>query len=447
MSRSPIALGVLLAATTIGAGGPFLEKADLFEANSGGYAQYRIPGLVATKKGTILAYCEARKSLRGDWGTIDILMRRSTDGGKTWGPPRKMATPPENVTKNPVALAQGLARPGEVTLNNPVAIADHRTGAVHFLYCVEYARCFYRRSVDDGQTFTEPVEMTAAFERFRPKYPWKVLATGPGHGIGLSSGRLIVPVWLSTGTGGHAHRPSAASVIYCDDHGETWQRGEVVVAHPNPVNPSESAAVELADGRVMLNIRHESEPHLRAVSVSRDGATGWSPVRFDGRLPEPVCFGSLVRFSVRSQGGKDRILFVNPHNPEGRERRNLTVKLSEDEGRTWPVSRPVEPGRSGYSDLAVGPDATILCLYERSTACAGTNRPYSLCLARFNLEWLTSGDGFHRLPLANPLDPSDRLSNGVLRDLEHWSGDMLDEATVSGTGNGRGEASVQQLLD
>ena len=153
------------------------------------------------------------------------------------------------------------------------------------------------RSDDDGETFTEPVEITPAFERFRPEYAWRVLATGPGHGIQLSGGRLLVPVWLSTGTGGHAHRPSAVSVIYSDDHGKTWKRGDIVVAHPNPVNPSETAAVELADGRVMLNIRHESEPHLRGVSVSRDGVTGWSPMRFDEALPEPVCFGSLVRLS------------------------------------------------------------------------------------------------------------------------------------------------------
>jgi sialidase-1 len=221
VTRTLIVLSTLLFAAATRAAEPLLEKTDLFEANAGGYAHYRIPGLVVTRKGTLLAYCEARKSTRSDWGTIDILLRRSTDGGKTWGPPRKIVTPPKDVTKNPVALAQGLARPDEITINNPVAISDHQTGAVHFLYCVEYARCFWMRSDDDGQSFTEPVEITKAFERFRPEYDWKVLATGPGHGIQLSNGRLLVPVWLSTGTGGHAHRPSAVSVISSHDHGET----------------------------------------------------------------------------------------------------------------------------------------------------------------------------------------------------------------------------------
>jgi Neuraminidase (sialidase) len=392
--RTLNALGMLLVTTAATrAGETSLEKLDLFEANAGGYAHYRIPGLVVTRAGTLLAYCEARKSTRGDWGTIDILMRRSTDGGLTWGPARKVVTPPRDATKNPVALAQGLARPGEVTLNNPVAIADQKTGAVHFLYCVEYARCFYQRSDDGGATFTGPVEITPAFEAFRPEYPWKVLATGPGHGIQLSNGRLLVPVWLSTGTGGHAHRPSAVSVVYSDDHGKTWHRGDVVAAHPDPINPSETAAVELADGRVMLNVRHESEPHLRGVTVSRDGATGWGKLRYDPALPEPVCFGSLVRLSKRLGGDKDRILFVNPHNPAGRERRNLTVKLSEDEGQTWPLSRVIEPGPSGYADLAVGPDGTIYCFYERGSAGGGATNPRSLCLARFDLGWLSGGHG------------------------------------------------------
>jgi hypothetical protein len=390
--RTLTVLAALYAATAATEGGePSLEKTDLFEADTGGYSHYRIPGLVVTRRGTLLAYCEARKSTRGDWGTIDILMRRSTDGGKSWGPPRKVAYPPDDVRKNPVALAQGLARPGEVTLNNPVAIADRNTRAVHFLYCAEYARCFYRRSDDDGETFAEPVEITPAFEQFRPGYPWKVLATGPGHGIQLSGGRLLVPVWLSTGTGGHAHRPSAVSVIYSDDHGTSWERGDIVAAHPDPANPSETAAVELADGRVMLNIRHESEPRLRGVTISQDGATGWAKMRYDPALPEPVCFGSLVRLPRRHEGDKDRILFVNPHNPAGRERRNLTVKLSEDDGRTWPVSMVIEPGNSGYADLAVGADGTISCLYERGSAGGGATNPRSLCLARFKLEWLTGG--------------------------------------------------------
>lgn len=359
-----------------------LSKADLFLAGEGGYSTYRIPGIVATPRGTVLVVAEARKSDRSDWGAIDIVSRRSTDGGRDWEPPRALVHLDGPVLKNPAAVAQGLGKPGEVTINNPTAIVDPKDGAILVLYCVEYERCYVIRSDDDGATFGPPVEITSTFEAFRPEYDWKVLATGPGHGIVLSNGRLVVPVWLSTGAGGHAHRPSAVATIVSDDQGRTWRRGEIVAAHPEPANPSESMAVELADGRVMLNIRHESPNRRRAVSISPDGSSRWAAIRFDQALPDPVCMASLVR------AGPGVLLFSNPHNPAGRERKNLTIKLSEDDGRTWPFSRILESGASGYSDLAVGADGTIYCLYERGGIGGNATRPRSLCLTRFDLGWV-----------------------------------------------------------
>lgn len=370
---------------------PVFEKTDLFKAGTFGYATYRIPGIVVTGKGTLITYCEARKSLRGDWGTIDIMMRRSTDGGITWTAQRKLVHIEGPVTQNPVAFKQKLAKEGEITINNPLAIVDHQTNAIHFLYCVEYARCFYMRSDDDGQTFTEPVDITGTFDQFREDYDWKVLATGPGHGIQLNSGRLLVPVWLSTGTGGHAHRPSCVSLIYSDDHGRTWNRGQIVVAHPNPINPSETVPVQLQDGRVMFNIRHESKPRFRGICISLDGVAGWSRITYHEQLPEPVCMGSIIRCTKQPEHKRNRILFANPHNPDNRERKNVTVKLSYNEGQTWPVAKSVEPGISGYSDLAVSPGGFAFCFYERGSVDDSHYRPAYLTLARFNLEWLTDG--------------------------------------------------------
>jgi sialidase-1 len=382
-----------------------LEKSDLFTAQQEGYALYRIPGMVVTTKGTVLAYCEARRTGKSDWDTIDILLRRSTDGGKSWEPRRKIADVPGPKTKNPVALAQKLANPDDVTYNNAVAFAD-RNGAVHFLFCLEYARCFYLRSDDDGESFSKPVEITATFEKFRPDYDWKVIATGPGHGIQLKPGRLVVPVWMSTGTGGHAHRPSVTSVVFSDDHGQTWQRGDIAVPNTDEwVFPNETVAVELADGRVMLNVRSESKVHRRIVTYSGDGTTGWSRPQFDSALLEPICMASMVRFSAQPSAPKNRVLFANPHNLEradgkakeggSRDRKNLSIKLSYDEAKTWGVSKTLEAGYSAYSDLAVLPDGTILCLYERGReADAKSKKPTSyafLTLARFNLEWLTDG--------------------------------------------------------
>lgn len=364
---------------------PMLEKTDLFEAGKDGYGLYRIPGIVVTAKGTVLAYCEARKNPGGDWGQIDLALRRSVDGGKTWAPRRLIGKVEGKLERNPAAVKQKLGKDGEITYNNPVAIVDRKTGTVHFLFCVEYGRCFYMKSDDDGVTFSSPVEITATFEKFRPEYDWKVLATGPGHGIQLKSGRLLVPVWLSTGTGGHAHRPSCVSLIYSDDHGKTWQRGDIV-AHSSfdnkgaaLNNPSETVPVQLQDGKVLFNMRHETKPNLRAISVSPDGVTGWSTPKFHEELPEPICMASIIRYS-EGPASKNRILFANPDNPKGRERKNVTIRLSHDEGQTWPVKKSLEPGPSGYSDLAVGPDGTIYCFYERAR---------NLCVARFNLEWLT----------------------------------------------------------
>jgi sialidase-1 len=388
-------------ASGVSAAEPLLEKVDIFEAGKDGYALYRIPGIVVTKQGTVLAYCEARRTGKSDWDTIDIMLRRSKDGGKTWDAMRKISDVPGPKTKNPVALAQKLGNTNDVTYNNATAIVD-KDGTVHFLFCLEYCRAFYMQSKDEGVTWSTPVEITAAFDKFRPEYDWKVLAAGPAHGIQLQNGRLVVPVWLSTGEGGHAHRPSAVSVVYSDDQGKTWQRGDMVVAHPELKNPSETIVVQLADGRIMLNIRSESKEHRRAVSISQDGATKWSKIQFDEALLEPVCMASIIRVSDKKTGGKDRIAFANPDNltrkdgkekPEmSRDRINLAVKLSYDEGKTWAVNKRLEEGFSGYSDLAMTKGGTILCFYERgSTDAKSSTKTGRLTVARFNLEWLTDG--------------------------------------------------------
>ena len=378
---------------------PLFEQVNIFEAETGGYAHYRVPAIAVSPKGTVLAFVEARKSAYGDWGTQDIMMRRSTDGGQTWEEPRVIARVPGEIQQNAVAFAQDLAKPGEVTYNNIVPIVDRKNGVVHFLFCVEYARAYYMRSDDDAMTFSDPVDITSTFEKFRSEYDWKVLATGPGHGIQLENGRLVVPVWLSNGTGGHAHRPSIVSVIYSDDHGETWERGDVVVRHPELKNPSETLALQLTDGRVVLNIRNESPEHRRAISYSKDGATGWSAPVFHDELVEPVCMGSLIRLSAQPLDSKNRILFANPDSNEPRDperpegnykRQNVTVRLSYDEGQTWPVRKSLDRGVSGYSDLATG-HGTIYCIYERGTPTnRGTHVKY-VTVARFDLAWLTDG--------------------------------------------------------
>ena len=353
-----------------------LETTDLFRAGEGGYAVYRIPGVIVTAKGTILACCEGRRPTASDWGQIDLLVRRSADGGKTWEPVQKISEMPADAKRNRVAPKLKASVDGAITISNGTMIAD-RAGLIHFLYCVEYSRCFYRRSTDDGQTFSQPIEITATFEQYRKHYDWAVIATGPGHGIQLKSGRLIVPAWMSLGQGANGHSPSGVVTIYSDDAGKTWNPGDIVSIDRNH-SFNETTIVELSDGAVMLNMRHPSEPHLRAVTTSAAGIGPWTDIRFDPALPDPVCMASMIRANPTT------IVFSNPHVTQSRDRKNLTIKLSEDDGQTWPVMRVIEPGPSAYSDLAVGTDGKIYCFYER-----GETKPTEcLRFARFDLDWV-----------------------------------------------------------
>jgi sialidase-1 len=362
-------------------------RQELFRSGADGYAHYRIPGLIVTAKGSLLAYAEARKTLRGDWGTIDIVLRRSTDGGRTWSPMKVIAQVDGPKTKNPVAMAQNLASSEEVTYNNPVAIADRQPGVVHFLFCLEYMRAFYLRSDDDGQSFSPAREITSTFDQFRKDYDWKVLATGPGHGIQLRNGRLLVPVWLSLGTGGHAHRPSVTATIYSDDGGKTWHRSEIAVPNTTEfINPNETAAAQLTDGTVLLNVRTESKPNRRVLVTSRDGATGWSKPVFEDSLVEPICFGSMLSL------GKKRLLYIGPDNlsrqsgkaepGSSRDRRNLTIHFSNNDGKSWQGKRVVEPGWSGYSDISASGKA-IHVLFEMGVKDASSFRVESLVFESF----------------------------------------------------------------
>jgi sialidase-1 len=342
------------------------EATDVFPAGMNGISRYRIPGTVVTAKGTILAYAEARRNSSADWGEIEVHLRRSTDGGRTWLPPQQVAHLGARIAGHPHE-AEDAER--EQTVNNPVAIVDRTTGAIEFLYCVNYARCFSMRSSDDGLSWSTPVEITASFEPFRKHYDWKVIATGPGHGIQLASGRLVVPIWLAYGKPG-AHAPSACGTIFSDDHGRTWQAGDVAVPDRAPFRqPNESALAALPDGGVALIARSPSQANRKILTVSADGATGWSQPRFVDALWEPVCMagfthhpdGSLY-FSCPRTVGRDK---EGVEIPGGRGRReNLSLQFSRDGGTTWSPPKIIDPGPSAYSDLTVLPGGDLLCLFE-----------------------------------------------------------------------------------
>ena len=240
-----------------------------------------------------------------------------------------------------------------------------------------------------------------------PPAPAGVIATGPGHGLKSSHGRLIVPLWMSDGSGtefGHGrlgHRPSIVGSVHSDDGGATWSRGEVIASDGQEVayrgstativNPSETVAVELSDGRILVTIRSESAPHKRLVAISADGSTGWSEPEFADDLLEPVCMASMIRLDVR--GG---VLFANPDNLDHAmtrgnqvscDRKRLSVKLSPDDCISWTTGRVIEEGPSGYSDLALLADGTVLCFYECGKLDGMTDTQYCM-LAAFDRAWI-----------------------------------------------------------
>ena len=364
---------------------PADDRAEVFPFGMDGIKAYRIPGLLVTPKGTLLAYCEARRDGRADWGEIEVRLRRSVDHGATWSASTQVAHLGARLEGNPHKPVGG---EHEQTVNNPVMVADAKSGAITLLYCVNYARAFMVRSTDDGLSWSAPAEITAAFEPFRRYKDWKVLATGPGHGIQLRSGRMVVPVWLAFGKVGD-HGPSFAATICSDDRGLTWHAGEVAMPNqPDLGSPNEANVAELSDGRVMLIARTAAQPNRKLVAFSADGAKGWTKPAFQADLWEPVCMASLLAVP----GKPSALLFSAPRSvgvdkagkevPGKRGRReNLTVLLSEDDGRTWPYRRTIEAGPSAYSDL--GADGTsIYCLYEGAAG---------IRLARFELGALKSG--------------------------------------------------------
>lgn len=334
------------------------RQTDLFVSGQDGYKAYRIPALVVSNKGTILAICEARKNSFSDQGDIDLAIKRSFDNGQTW-------------TEMKI-----IADDGDNTVGNPCPVVDRETGAIWLPFCRNNERVFITKSTDDGATWSAPEEITGSVSK--PEWTW--YATGPGHGIQLKSGRLLIPCDHKINNATKENPQWYLShVIYSDDHGKSWKLGGTLDGKTN-----ECQAVETEDGSIYLNIRSYGDKNLRAYARSEDGGLTWSEVKLEESMPAPKCQASIARFTDEKQQGKTRVIFSSP---AGTERENMTIRLSYDECRSWPISRTLYPGPTAYSELAVAPDMTICCFYER-----GVKDKYEkITFARFSLEWLTEG--------------------------------------------------------
>jgi len=321
-----------------------------FVGGKEGYAVYRCPTLAVSTNGTVLAFCEGRVNSHKDEDDMDVVLKRSKDGGRTWGPLQVLANDGKNPCKNqcPVVLPSG--RILLVWLWNKwiPSEKDRTTREV-----------FVMHSDDDGVTWSKPRNITASV--YQPE--WKWYGTGPCHAIVKRSephkGRIIVPARHNT-----RQTHMVSHVIYSDDNGETWHIGGSVPR----LQTTECTVVELSNGDLMLNSRNQNDSeHHRVVSISTNGGVTFTKTWLEQALVEPRgCQASLLFRSLNPATGKGNILFSNPANATVRS--DGTLKLSEDDGYTWTrafrYARKPAPNFTGYSDIAVMPDGSVGILHE-----------------------------------------------------------------------------------
>jgi sialidase-1 len=344
------------------------DETDLFLSNTSGYKMVRIPTMVVTPQGTILAFCKA--SVGGRRDRSDTLLRRSFDSGQTWEPAQ--------------VVIEGAW--------HPVPVVDRDNGAVLCVTSGPDDELKVVRSDDDGETWSP---ITTVAETDIKRSHWSRPSTGTTHGIHTRRGRIVVPCYHhddNTNT-------RTSHVIYSDDHGETWHIGGSLAPRTE-----ECTVLETADGRLIVNARRHRRDYYdgmpswgyRATATSIDGGESFSETVADPNLPEPSCNGSLLRYTGQETHDRNRVLFSNPAAQD--TRRNLTVRLSYDESTTWAHSKTLVAGAAHYSDLAVLPDMTICCLYEASAPGAKPGQDLSVTdtynrvtFTRFDLDWLTDG--------------------------------------------------------
>lgn len=346
---------------------PMLEHRDVFVSGQDGYHTFRIPAIEAAADGSLVAFAEARKHNMADPGMenndIDLVMKRSTDHGKTWSPMRIIEDPGE-----------------KWSAANPATLLDRTSGRLWVLYLrckpgrsSETARArtddietLARFSDDHGATWSQPIDVTAAARDLQDAR-WRCSVVGPGGAIQTRGGRLMAAVWKVD--------PPGVFAIFSDDHGKSWQRGEVVPGGRG----DENQLVELADGRILMDIRQNAGPH-RFLAESGDGGKTWSAPR-PGVAVSPVAC-AIERYTLRSaDDDRDRILWTGPKGPG---RANLVVLTSYDEGKTFGNERLLWNRQAAYSDLTILKDKTVGVLWERGEA-----RGYQfITFTRFNREFL-----------------------------------------------------------
>ena len=341
------------------------DKVDVWTSGEGGYHTYRITAVLRAPDGALLSFIEGRKGGRGDTGDIDLLLKRSADGGATWGEQRVLWDDGDNVCGNPCPVLD--RDTGMIFL-----FLTHNLGHDHESEIIsgtsEGTRTVWvMTSADGGARWSPPREVTDSTTR----KDWTGYATGPGVGIqlevGRHAGRLVIPC-------DHIEADSRryySHVLLSDDHGATWRIG----GRSRRDQLNECQVAELDSGELVLNMRnYNRQKQARAVSRSTDGGESFGEVTWDETLPEPICQAGMVTVCASRGGGvvERWLAFSNPASPNRRER--MLVRVSYDGGRGWHTAALLHGQAAAYSclvDLSAGSSNAVGCLYER-----GQESPY-----------------------------------------------------------------------
>ena len=354
----------------------------VFEAGRDGYKVYRIPAVIRSANNDLLAFCEARQG--GDASEIDLVLKRSTDGGKSWGP-LQIVQDSDDFSSYFRDVAPA------ITIGNPAPVVDRldpvHPGRIWLPFTLENDRVFVVSSDDHGATWSARREITKDVK----KDAWGWYATGPVHSIQLQRGphrgRLVIPTDHRLGEDGKDRGALGAHAILSDDHGRTWWLGALDETYEDGLNANETTVVELSDGTLYFNTRDHngSAPGTRGEAWSRDGgetfysgSSQWNAFR-----PAPVLLDPPVVQCALLRVAEDLIVFSGPdeNGPSGNGRSDLRLRYSTDEAKSWNDGPLIHTGPAAYSDLVLITDEIVGVLFENGDP-GGKNANQRISFAR-----------------------------------------------------------------
>lgn len=363
------ALGLIISAVQA-QNGPTLSYRDLSKDTTNtsvpyysglqDYFSFRIPTLIKTET-TLIAFAEGRKNSTSDFGDIDLVYRRSFDGGQSWEPLQLLYDQDTMAVQNPVPLYVS-SEDKIVLLFNTTAQSEH--DILNKDYGLEDERKAYMTvSEDNGKTWATPIDITRQVKRKH----WRWHALGPVHGIelkvGTYRGRLVAPVAISIKKGNKAY---CMALIYSDDHGAHWNIGAVDENLTDAVQANETTLVELADGRIYINTRDQNGGSLeknRGETYSNDGGRTFSQnITESDKFPSPVVQSALLGWPKMAKSDGSMLLFSTPSHVD--KRSDLVIMASYDESKSWQPLFKVHEGMSAYSDMVQLHQDTLGVIYE-----------------------------------------------------------------------------------